>query len=724
MAIKLKNNPRTVWLSVFLVLCFCSAGMIIFYPSIWSSAQKDSRQDNNGIEENMEEFNCLAEGNYVLYNLLSKETSQADVLEEDTYDDFRLLERYMDYSVMDEEGKILFESSGAAGENLEDIWNSQYELKAEFVFDSYGKVTSITVSGRDLDREAVYQMEQNLISTQEEMENAFEYNGLIKISNPENVMIRYGISAENLKEYLSTGQMGNEEMAGAYRILQSDAFFWIFLMFLGITVSAALLLPRWHRPDGALIFHAPLEIVILAAIIFFSTLFNQTDMMWKTLNHTLVLIVSPGDSLINTFVAYLLNFVVWTVSFGVVFWIVTCLWPALYMGKEYWRRRVWTIRFILWLKRGGSRCGRGVRDTAEGAWCRLREFIRRQYDLLLHFDFRHKTNRMIFKVVALNFVVLFIITFLWVFGMGVLIVYSLLLFLFLRRYLDQVQEQYKSVLRTTSRLAAGDLDTEITEDAGIFNPVQDELRRIQAGFRKAVEKEMKSERMKTDLVTNVSHDLKTPLTAIITYVDLLKNETDEEKRKEYIGVLEKKSQRLKVLIEDLFEISKATSHNVTLHFMRMDIIGLLKQVELEYDRVLQAAGLEVKWDVPAEKAMVELDSEKAYRIFENLIINISKYALPHTRVFIEVKEREGNVVVQMKNVSAAELDFNVDEITDRFVRGDTSRNTEGSGLGLSIAKSFTELMRGTLKISAEADLFRVEITFPCAGIQQTGNPIV
>ena len=275
-----------------------------------------------------------------------------------------------------------------------------------------------------------------------------------------------------------------------------------------------------------------------------------------------------------------------------------------------------------------------------------------------------------------------------------------------------MQEQYKSVLRTTSRLAAGDLDTEISEDAGIFNPVQDELRKIRAGFRRAVEEEMKSERMKTDLVTNVSHDLKTPLTAIITYVDLLKNEKDEEKRKEYIGILEKKSQRLKVLIEDLFEISKATSHNVTLHFMKLDITGLLKQIELEYDRNLKAAGLEVKWDVPEEKVIVELDSEKAYRIFENLIVNISKYALPNTRVFIEVKEEQDNVSVRMKNVSAAELNFNADEITDRFVRGDVSRNTEGSGLGLSIAKSFTELMHGTLKISTEADLFRVEIVFP------------
>lgn len=712
--IKLKNNPKMVWLAVFLVLCFCSAGMILFYPSIWSSAQKSGQQNNDKIENNLDDFNSFAEGNYVLYNQISKETSQADVLEEDTYDDFRLLERYTDYSIIDEEENILLKSSESAAENLKNDQSSLYEMKVEFVFDSYGEVTSVTVSGNSMDRETAYQMEQNLISTQEEMESSFEYNGLLKISNPENVTVRYGMTEENLNEYLSTGQMGNKEIAEAYWILQSNAFFWIFLMFLGITAVSAILLPRWHRTDGPAVFRAPLEIVILAATIFFSTLFNQTWMMWKTLNHKLIFIVSPAESPVNTVVAYLLNFSVWVISFGIIFWIVTCLRPMFGMGKEYWRQRVWTIRFILWVKQGSFRCGKGVKNTAGGMWRRSKEFVRRQYDLLLHFDFRDRTNRMILKVVAMNFVVLFIITFFWVFGIGVLVLYSVLLFLFLRRYLNQVQEQYKSVLKATSRLAAGDLETEITEDAGIFNPVQGELRRIQAGFRKAVEKEMKSERMKTDLITNVSHDLKTPLTAIITYIDLLKNETDDKKRKEYIGIVEKKSQRLKGLIEDLFEISKATSHNVTLHFMKLDIVGLLKQIELEYDRTLRASGLDVKWDVPEDKVIVELDSEKAYRIFENLIVNISKYALPNTRVFIEVEERQDYAVVKMKNVSAAELNFNADEITDRFVRGDTSRNTEGSGLGLSIAKTFTELMHGTLKISTEADLFRVEISFPKA----------
>ena len=162
----------------------------------------------------------------------------------------------------------------------------------------------------------------------------------------------------------------------------------------------------------------------------------------------------------------------------------------------------------------------------------------------------------------LNFAVIFVISMFWMYGIWVLIIYSVGLFIFLRKYLNKVQEQYQGILKSTNQLAEGNLDFPITGDVGIFAPVQNELKRIQTGFKKAVSEEVKSERMKTDLITNVSHDLKTPLTAIITYVDLVKNETDEEKRKEYIGVLERKSLRLKVLIEDLFEISKATSRTV------------------------------------------------------------------------------------------------------------------------------------------------------------------
>lgn len=152
--------------------------------------------------------------------------------------------------------------------------------------------------------------------------------------------------------------------------------------------------------------------------------------------------------------------------------------------------------------------------------------------------------------------------------------------------------------------------------------------------------------------------------------------------------------------------------------MKVDIVDLLKQVGLENDSKIKESSLEFRWKLPDHKLVMWLDSQKTYRIFENLIVNITKYAMPHTRVYIEMTETENSVRISMKNVSAAELDFDVDEITDRFVRGDASRNTEGSGLGLAIAKSFVELQHGTLKISTEADLFKADIVFPKVGMPE------
>ena len=357
-------------------------------------------------------------------------------------------------------------------------------------------------------------------------------------------------------------------------------------------------------------------------------------------------------------------------------------------------------------------------QKAGGVFRKAKSFISRQYDAMLHLDFQDRTNRTILKVVLINFLLLCVVCVFWYYGIFALIVYSVLLFLFLRKYTKDLQEKYKILLKSTNQLADGHLDVPIEGDIGLFNPIQEELKKIQKGFKKAVDEEVKNERMKTELVTNVSHDLRTPLTAIITYTDLLKNEKDEEKRKEYIEVLEKKSLRLKVLIEDLFEISKAVSKNVVMHYMKVDIVNLLKEVGLENDGKIRNANLEFRWKLPEQKVVMCLDSQKTYRIFENLIVNITKYAMPHTRVYIEMTDQENSVHISMKNVSATELDFDVDEITDRFVRGDSSRNTEGSGLGLAIAKSFVELQHGTLRISTEADLFKADITLPKLDISQ------
>ena len=335
--------------------------------------------------------------------------------------------------------------------------------------------------------------------------------------------------------------------------------------------------------------------------------------------------------------------------------------------------------------------------------------LQKCYHSLTDIDFREKSNKTILKIVGVNFLILAITCSLWFFGIMALVVYSVVLFLILRKYYNDLQEKYAVLLKATGEIAKGNLDVKITEDLGVFQPFKPEIEKIQNGFKKAVDEEVKSQRMKTELITNVSHDLKTPLTAIITYVDLLKNEKDEEKKKEYIDVLERKSLRLKVLIEDLFEISKASSKNVTLNIIDVDVVNLFKQVKFELEDKIKAANLEFRCTYPEEKVILPLDSQKTYRIFENLLVNIVKYAMPYTRVYVEITKEKEKVRIRMKNVSATELNFNPEELTERFVRGDTARNTEGSGLGLAIAKSFTELQKGKLKIETEADLFKVEV---------------
>ena len=235
---------------------------------------------------------------------------------------------------------------------------------------------------------------------------------------------------------------------------------------------------------------------------------------------------------------------------------------------------------------------------------------------------------------------------------------------------------------------------------------------MQQGFEKAVVEEAKSQSMKTELITNVSHDLKTPLTAIITYVDLLKKEdTTEDERKVYIDTLDKKSQRLKVLIEDLFEVSKAQSGNVQMNFMDVDIVSLLKQVKSEMEDSLEASDLTFRWNLPEEKVMLSLDGQRTYRVFENLISNALKYSMPYSRVYVDVENEKDVVKVIFRNTSAQELDFDPERLTERFVRGDASRKSEGSGLGLAIAKSFVELQNGKFKIEVYGDLFKVILTW-------------
>jgi signal transduction histidine kinase len=672
------------------------------------SRELQERLEEDSISEDILTEICehLVKGNYILYNEATEVLDRAYILQEYGGDQFDLLRKYMDYEVFDWTGNALLNNNSkttlAALAKKED---TAYALRVAFTFQEYGQMTDVRVNGSQTDERIQYNIEQRLLVWRDAGDS------WMGMSGPEEVQVIYGITEENLNSYIENNQ--DVENLSVYKLMGSELFARFITVFILILAAAAIFLSvKQNTSLGShRIFSTPFEIVVCVLVAMLGTEYFVTKVVWLTISEGLTAYLIGAGSGSNGFFSVFVNVVMWFVIFGVVFWGFICLSAMFTMKKAYWTQRTLCVRFLRWMKNGSNAYGKKVKKGADGAWNKTKSFCSRQYDMLLHLDFQDKTNRTIFEIVAFNFAVLVLICSMWFYGILALIIYSAVLFLFLKRYFKHIQARYKLLLQATNRLAEGDLDTPIEEDMGIFNPIQEELKKIQDGFKKAVEEEVKSERMKTELVTNVSHDLKTPLTAIITYTDLLKNETEEEKRKEYIQVLERKSLRLKVLIEDLFEISKAASNNVIMNFMWIDIVDLLKQVGLEYDSKIKETNLDFRWTLPEQKIVLWLDSQKTYRIFENLIINIIKYAMPHTRVYVEMKELDDQVYISMKNISAAELDFDTDEITDRFVRGDASRNTEGSGLGLAIAKSFTELQNGSLKISADADLYKVEITF-------------
>lgn len=269
------------------------------------------------------------------------------------------------------------------------------------------------------------------------------------------------------------------------------------------------------------------------------------------------------------------------------------------------------------------------------------------------------------------------------------------------------------ITNSAKLISEGKINDDILEEGkGALRDLAHSINNMKQGLRKSIENENKSEKMKTELISNVSHDLKTPLTSIINYVDLLKRMGIEpEEARAYVEVLDRKSQRLKILIEDLFEASKAASGAMQLNFEKIELNALIRQTLGEAENRIQEANLDFKTNIPSEKIYINADGRKIWRVFENLISNAIKYSLKSTRVYVDVKSENGKVYITMKNISAYELNFDASEITERFKRGEESRNTEGSGLGLAIAKSIIELHDGTLEIGIDGDLFKVTVEF-------------
>lgn len=679
----------------------------IFFPDYVSTdwdttAGEGARSSSSVSSDDTEEYN----GEYEDPVDLIADTFQN--MYDNWTDSFSAIRSYIEYEVLDGQEKTVLDTNRPLGDTSTTLYETLTDMKKDSVLKSdcdyafvaiieYGKsgnIKSTTFLSHEKDNTTQALNEIARIQPDEELKNDYYFSG--DFQPPQDRIYCFAMTQKSMASFINlepyTFNSGSYYDAGANLLI-------LFLTLLGFVCAAALLLPliKPLQTGNEKIFQVPFEPVCFIALCILSISASVTaDPSVMNQQSIKAVLTSIGfNATAASILQYIWGLIGWLLIFAVCYWTIGCFRHIFTLGiKEYIKTKVLIYRIWPWLKKNCRSLYQQIRYS------------------LLHIDLRDNASRILLKIVLINFIILGFISLLWVWGLGALAAYSVALFFLLRKYVRKIQEQYKLLLSATNELAKGNLNGTIPEDLGIFEPFRDEIDKIQSGFKKAVDEEVKSTKMKTDLITNVSHDLKTPLTAIITYVDLLKKPgiTQEEQEK-YIGILDQKANRLKVLIEDLFEISKATSKTVSLNIMDIDIVSLLKQVRLELQDKIESTDLIFRWQLPEDKIILPLDSQRTYRVFENLLVNITKYAMPYSRVYITMEDTENHVKITMKNVSATELDFSPGEITERFVRGDASRNTEGSGLGLAIAKSFTELQGGRLEVFIDADLFTVEITF-------------
>ena len=686
---KLKNRHKLAVVLIILTLLMATANITSYY-GLYENQMKEEQENSRQAMLRSEDFlRQFVQASWVIYLEEDRDvswgeegTGYAGMSLEDVipstlqeYDEFY---PYLEYVMADGDGDVISQSVAPTGEDLTEGDFSNYAIALNLSYDGNGEADIRVRKGPD--RAEIAREFRRVLNGLEAGDYWGEMPSEYDIPMPANREFTFAMTEGNLWTYLE------EHFYYADDLLPGDGQTHIFGLSL-LVAAAALLYPlvKSFNTGDEKVFRAPLEVVCIAAVLVITAVCVNVGWMIRR---------SDG-------VAGPLDLAVWFLYFAVVYWAAGNL------------RRIFVLGPIPYFKEYSllvsQKCG--IRKGVKEAWETMGRWRKRAMDTLLDLKLSDVNNRMILKVVGLNFVILAVITCFWYYGLILLVIYSAVLFYFLRGYFRDIREKYDRLNIAAAAIANGDLKTEIPADTGLFEPVAESLQKIQEGFGKAVEEEVKSQRMKTELITNVSHDLKTPLTAIITYVDLLKKEEDPGKQKEYVEVLEKKSQRLKVLIEDLFEISKAGSGNVKLELMDVDVVNLFKQVKLELEDKIKKADLDFRCSYPEEKLTVRLDSQKTYRIFENLLVNIVKYAMPHTRVFIEILREDDQAVIRMKNISEQELNIQGQELTERFVRGDAARNTEGAGLGLAIVKSFVELQGGEFGIEIDGDLFKTQVRF-------------
>lgn len=666
--------------------------------------------------------------NYAAQGILAAQTGE--YLEEhfNTLENsFGQLNNLYDYRIRDTKtGEILSNLADT------DIVAEEQSFYLTFVFDAYGNDATLgnTVIGSDTTalRKTAAEVIRNcgltrMVDANMGSEISSGHNTMFRLEMPKNCEITFCISRQaaqslgqngqfiyydqdmnNVSVYFSMGEYASYYLSGCQQVFLILALliFLLALVFPGLGEERA-----WEK---VMLLKLPVEAIVVILTIIAGIGSEQVVglVSWVRSGHALSTVLRGNSAqilLLTIILTYALN----VLAVAALFFIAWCCGVSLRtmraqgVGMYLRQHSLCYLLVPLWKK-----IWRGMKKGFSIG----RDKVVDVYHDAEHFDVTKDAKKLILRIVLWNALILVVICSLPLGGLTIAVIYSVVLYFVLRRYVSKLQKKYGLLLKATNEIAQGNLNVTIEEDLGVFEPFKPQIYRIEEGFRNAVAEEVKSQRMKSELITNVSHDLKTPLTAIITYVKLLQEPgVTEEQRKEYLETLDRKSLRLKALIEDLFEVSKANSQNITLDIRDVDIVSMVKQVEFEMEDKLADAGLDVRMNLPEEKVIVPLDSQKTFRIFENLFGNIAKYALPGTRVYVNGFTAKEDVTIILKNITAQELSVSGEELTERFVRGDVSRNTEGSGLGLAIAKSFTELQGGKFRIELDGDLFKVVLTW-------------
>lgn len=681
-----------------------ASGVFIENKSVNGSETYGSDKNNTDVTDTTESDNITEDSD------MNIETFKKDFvnLMNDWSNDFyysTISDYQLEYYGVDNESKQVITNTGTnlkafldSGNMTEDIKKIQddYYFYAVVNFDKNGNITVPYFRGMMEDNPNTF-LAQNL--TQEMVErnwgNPAWYAS--RINKPSDMSVIYAVRSEasltnvNTWEYsYMMNQFNNEAYGRAGGV-------YLFALAIIIVVLLGLILPL-IRPLGigkGIEAHVPFEICMLGFIYtmaFYSEIFlpliNETvwgDLLELNANNILSTNNARGISYVINIFIWLLVLIIWFVS-------VLSIRELFIKGPiRYMKENFLTGRFLRWVN----------------------SYIKNIFNYLTSFDMSKQDNKKLLILLGCNMLIVMLFCMFWFAGIFAVIIYTGILVYQIKKRKDKLTIDYQVILKAAGSISDGELDISIDQDLGVFNTLRDELMEVQTGFRRAVLEETKSQKMKTELITNVSHDLKTPLTAIITYIDLLKGKNISEEQKEsYVETLDRKALRLKILIDDLFEMSKAASNTITINPVEVDLTALIKQVHFEMSDRIAAAELDFRVRMPEDKVIVKLDSDKSYRIFENLLSNMCKYAQHGSRAYLNMEIIDNQTVITLRNISSEELDFSGEEIVERFVRGDKARNSEGSGLGLAIAKSFTVLQGGTLTVTTDGDLFKVVVTFP------------